>query len=61
MKRLKSLLSFTVLVYLLFACSQKSFCQIRLPKLISSGMVLQRNTNVRIWGWAKPGEVITVR
>lgn len=61
MKRLKSLLSFTVLVYLLFACSQKSFCQIRLPKLISSGMVLQRNTNVRIWGWAKPGEGITVR
>jgi len=37
-----------------------SYCQIRLPKLVSDGMVLQRNAKVRIWGWATAGEKITV-
>ena len=36
------------------------FCQVRLPKLISDGMVLQRDANVRIWGWASAGEKITI-
>jgi sialate O-acetylesterase len=30
--------------------------QVTLPKLVSDGMVLQRNTEVKIWGWATPGE-----
>lgn len=34
--------------------------QLRLPKLVSDGMVLQRNANVSVWGWAKPGENISV-
>ena len=34
--------------------------QVRLPKLISDGMVLQRDVAVNIWGWATPGEKITV-
>ncbi len=34
--------------------------QVRLPRLISDGMVLQRDANVKIWGWATPGEGITV-
>jgi sialate O-acetylesterase len=34
--------------------------QIRLPKLISDGMVLQRDTKIRIWGWASADEQITV-
>ncbi len=34
--------------------------QLALPKLISDGMVLQRDADVRIWGWAEPGESITV-
>jgi sialate O-acetylesterase len=34
--------------------------QVRLPRLVSSGMVLQRDAPVRIWGWAKAGEVVTV-
>lgn len=32
--------------------------QIKLPKLISDGMVLQRNDSTKIWGWATPGEVV---
>ncbi len=34
--------------------------QIRLPKLISDGMVLQRDARVKLWGWAAPGEKITL-
>ncbi|GLB51875.1 9-O-acetylesterase [Neptunitalea chrysea] len=36
------------------------YAQINLPKLITNGMVLQRNAEVRIWGWASPGEKVTV-
>lgn len=34
--------------------------QVRLPRLVSNGMVLQRDAPVRIWGWAKPGEEVSV-
>lgn len=37
-----------------------SFGQVRLPKLVSDGMVLQRDADVKIWGWASAGEKITV-
>ncbi|MDI1256165.1 MAG: sialate O-acetylesterase [Flavobacterium sp.] len=36
------------------------FSQIRLPKLISSGMVLQRSEPVKIWGWAMAGEHVEI-
>ncbi|WP_018619140.1 sialate O-acetylesterase [Spirosoma luteum] len=35
--------------------------QLRLPKLISDGMVLQRDTPLKLWGWASAGEKITIR
>jgi len=34
--------------------------QVRLPRLISDGMVLQRDTELKIWGWAAPGEYVTL-
>ncbi len=34
--------------------------QIRLPKLISDNMVLQRDQPIKIWGWAEPKEKITL-
>lgn len=34
--------------------------QIQLPKLISDGMVLQRDTNLKIWGWASANEEISI-
>jgi len=34
---------------------------VRLPKVVSDGMVLQREVNVTVWGWAEPGEKVTVR
>jgi len=41
--------------------AQPIFAQLRLPRLISNGMVLQRNKPLTIWGWATPGETITVQ
>jgi sialate O-acetylesterase len=34
--------------------------QLRLPSLISDSMVLQRDKPLHIWGWATPGEKISV-
>ena len=34
--------------------------QVRLPKLISDGMVLQRNSRIVVWGWASADEKISV-
>jgi sialate O-acetylesterase len=35
-------------------------CEVRLPGLLSSHMVLQREKPVHVWGWSDPGEKITV-
>ena len=47
-----------LLVSLLFVTL--AFAQVRLPKLVSNGMVLQRDANLKIWGWAAPNEVIAI-
>lgn len=36
------------------------YSQVRLPKLISDGMVLQRDAEVKIWGWASANEKISI-
>ena len=35
--------------------------QLKLPTVIGSGMVLQQNENVNIWGWAKKSAKISVK
>jgi sialate O-acetylesterase len=35
--------------------------EVKLPSLISDGMVLQQGVPVRIWGWAGEGEQVTVK
>jgi len=34
--------------------------QLRLPAILSSGMVLQQNDSAALWGWAGPGEKVFV-
>jgi len=34
---------------------------VRLPRLFSDDMILQRDRSVPVWGWAEPGEKVTVR
>jgi sialate O-acetylesterase len=41
--------------------SLSCFAEVRLPKLISNSMVLQRDTKLKIWGWASPDERITIK
>jgi len=36
------------------------FAAVTLPYVISDNMVIQRDIAVNIWGWAKPGEKVTV-
>lgn len=37
------------------------FSQVRLPAIVTDGMILQRDTPLKIWGWASPGEKVTVQ
>ena len=46
--------------FLLSLSSLTGFAQVKLPKLISDGMVLQRDAEVEIWGWASKGELISL-
>lgn len=48
------------LVVLLCISLSSIRADIRLPLLVADGMVLQHNEKVKLWGWADPGEVITV-
>lgn len=38
-----------------------AMAQIKMPRLLSEGMVLQRDEPIRIWGWSSQGEKITVK
>ena len=48
------------ILFLILLIVVSTYCQVKLPKLISDGMVLQRNANVKIWGWASNGEKVTI-
>ncbi len=39
---------------------QTAFCEVRLPRMVSDGMVLQRGDGVNIWGWADAGQELTI-
>lgn len=41
--------------------SMSIFADVRLPKLFGDNMVLQRNQPIPVWGWASPGEKVTVQ
>lgn len=53
---------FTRLLVFLVFLSSSSTCisAIKLPALISNNMVLQQNSKVALWGWASPGERVTI-
>lgn len=51
---------FLAITFIVLFVSQNVFGQVRLPKLIGDGMILQRETKVKIWGWANAGEKVTV-
>ncbi|MDN5201483.1 sialate O-acetylesterase [Fulvivirgaceae bacterium BMA10] len=44
----------------LLLCSNRLLADVRLPAVISDHMVLQQKSQVTIWGWASPGEEVSV-
>jgi sialate O-acetylesterase len=51
----------TALLSTFLACfASASFSAVRLPATLSSHMVLQRDRPIHIWGWADPGEQVSV-
>lgn len=53
-KFLVSILLLTIL------CSSKSWSNVRLPSILGNHMVLQQNSDIKLWGWADPNERIRV-
>jgi len=50
-----------ILCFCALSVTNTVFAQVKLPRLVSNGMVLQRDAaDVRIWGWASPGEKVKV-
>lgn len=43
----------------LFLASQ-AWAEVKLPAIFSTHMVLQREVSIPVWGWAEPGEKVTV-
>ena len=50
----------TLTAVFLLVVLQTIEAQVKLPAIVSSNMVLQRNTTVVLWGWADPNEKITI-
>ncbi|MDA3823200.1 MAG: sialate O-acetylesterase [Bacteroidales bacterium] len=57
-KRLKIKGLYIVLIVILSFLATDLTCQIRLPKLVSNGVILQRDTELTIWGWASANETL---
>ena len=57
MKRAKTISSLAA-IFMLFA--QFLLAEVSLPAIVSSNMVLQRNTTVALWGWADAGEKVSI-
>jgi sialate O-acetylesterase len=52
---------FCVLVFSISISTTKVIAQVRLPRLVRDSMILQRDANIRIWGWASKDEKISVK
>lgn len=50
-----------ILLALIFGLAASARAQVRLPKVFGSHMVLQQEKPLTIWGWAQPGETVTVQ
>ncbi|HEU4386953.1 MAG TPA: hypothetical protein VFV34_04085, partial [Blastocatellia bacterium] len=47
-------------VPMLVLMSTAARADVRLPALVGDNMVIQQGVKVRVWGWAEPGERVTV-
>jgi sialate O-acetylesterase len=47
-------------IFCLMLMAMGLHAEVKLPALVSNGMVLQRGQNIKVWGWANIGEEITI-
>lgn len=59
MKSIVQKVSLAFLVYFVF--SNLVLAQIKLPAIVSSNMVLQRSTTVKVWGWSGNNTDVTIK
>lgn len=57
---MKKIIMLSVLAMISLLCVQSVQAEVKLPAIVSSNMVLQRNTTVVLWGWADAKEKITI-
>ena len=55
-----NLLRAGVAVLLAAGAAPRAWCEVRLPGILSSHMVVQRDLPLHIWGWAAPDEKVAV-
>jgi len=55
---MKILLRFLCIYLTIIAC--EAAANVKLPRLVSDGMILQRDKPIRLWGWADDGEQVSV-
>ena len=53
-------LALFLIAYLLFSTQAVVYSEVTLPRVIGSNMVLQRDMQAPIWGWASAGEEVTI-
>jgi sialate O-acetylesterase len=54
------IINYLVICVVLLLLQESAWGNVKLPVLISDGMVLLRNTKLNIWGWASPGEKVRI-
>ncbi|MFC1720405.1 hypothetical protein ACFL00_04625 [Pseudomonadota bacterium] len=50
-----------LIIILLLLGSTTVLADVRLPRILGDGLVLQRDTSNKIWGWADTGEPVALK
>lgn len=57
---IKNMIFRSALVFVCLCYGQSLFGQVKLPQHVGDSMVMQRDAKLKIWGWAKQGEKVTI-
>jgi sialate O-acetylesterase len=55
------LLKWVTCAVLFILTGTQAGAQVRLPQLVRDSMILQRDAPIKIWGWASPGEKVSIK
>ena len=57
---IKDIVKKNIVLLLCLAFSLVAGAEVRLPQLVSDGMIVQRDAPIKVWGWAAPNEKIVL-